>query len=83
MLSLALLLGMLSAVSPDPAYSESYWIKINGNRTPVLKVYEKYARKLDRNRDSELVLEELSRSAEGFPEVLACDLDDHAVSLSH
>ena len=67
----------------EPEMSSKYSTLVDGRKIPILKSYERWAKKLDRNRDKFLDLREFARGSEDFSSKLSIDLDDFAIGLRH
>jgi predicted deacylase len=77
------LLQPVTTQAEENTQSQRYTVEVEGEKIPVLRSFDRYAKKLDDNDDRHLTLEELAKGAEKLPGNLVVDYTDFAVGLRH
>lgn len=75
------LLVLAGPALAQPALSQRYTVQVGSERLPILADYEKWAEKLDRDRDRWLSFDEMSATARELPGGLRVDLDDYVLGM--
>lgn len=73
----------VSSVVAQAPRSDEYWATVGGARVPILREFEQQAKKLDRDRNRELTLQEFAQATRHLRGNLVVDKDDFAQGLLH